>query len=209
MSSSEHKITWRSAALLLAAALVVGYLSAVSDNVYSPYQISPGRWLLYAISGIVNDFTVWLALASFTAWRWGRSVWAAISCSTVFSLCAVAAYLVISPLLRPGHYMVDTWMGYTTWATLTIAGGLAGGTIGFLTRRWRIALFPIVLLAFARVVNEPRAWQSPMGASHHVALLLLAAAIFTLWVVNAARLAQRSKPTTPSFENQLLEDKKS
>jgi hypothetical protein len=172
---------------MVAGAILLGYISAVSDNVYSPDRLSGIRWLSYALAGIVNDFAVWLTLASVVAWRCGRRLWQSVAYSVLFSVGAIVSYLVWSPILKPGNYMVDSWSAYLVWGSLAIIGGIVGGSSGYFARRWPIALLPIFMLALYRVIAEPRAWSSPLGATHHIALILLAAAIAVYWISCTAR----------------------
>lgn len=178
---------------MVAGAVVLGYLSAVSDNVYSQASLSSARWFLYAIAGIANDFAVWLALASFVAWRCGARLWQSVAWSILFSMGAIAAYLVWSPILAPGNYMVESPAVYAVWGVLALAGGAVGGLSGHLARHWPAALLPVFVLAIYRVMSGHGAWSSTLGAAHHVALVLIAAAVAGYWIVSAARWARRHR----------------
>lgn len=175
--------------LMGAGAILLGFISAISDNVYSSNTVSGTRWLFYAFAGVVNDFAVWLAFASAVAWRYGDRLWKSVAYAVLFSVGAIVSYLVWSPILSAGNYMVDSWPAYSVWGTLAVIGGVVGGSSGYFARRWPIALLPILMLALYRVLAEPLAWTSTLGATHHIALILLAAAILVYWVVITVRYA--------------------
>jgi hypothetical protein len=170
----------------LLTSIIVGYFSVISDHLYP--ILSSGNaenfivkmWLLLAV--ILNDFAMWLLLATLIGWRYGTKLRTAIFNGILFAVFAILIYLVLTPVLYPGDSRAEGIGGYITWFGLSVFGGAAGGAMGYFAKKWPLSLAPLAALAVFRMM-EVRSWSDWLGISRNLMCFAILLAVFIFWCV--------------------------
>ncbi len=179
---------------LTGVAIAVAGLSAVSDHVGSQ-PVPTSRAVLFALAGVVNDFSIWFAIAIGIGISRRERPCRAISAAALWSVTTILLYLAIS-YAWDGEAHFTQLEGLLEWVVLAALGGAVGGALGAAVFRFPLALLPLIGLCLLRI-RDHLSWQSSLGIAHNATLLFLmlaATAYLILRLIKAVTHPRRTHP---------------
>jgi hypothetical protein len=168
--------------------LVVAFFSTISDTL--PYQdITFYDMAVRFTAELLNDLAVWLGLAVIAGYLFCRSIKQAIFIGGSFAVFTIVLYFLFGLLSIERELEIGSFAAHVIeWSLIAAAGGIVGGLIGFISRK-----YPSMLLLYAAVVAwrlamRWDAWQSPASALGNIVLIFIVLATVAYVAIKSARI---------------------